>query len=387
MGQAEEIQQRQEYQKRERQGQVLSTRPARGDQYTQAHIQMVETMTISPLTPPLIPQVESTIFRDCTMVRDNFNIQMISPLRFELDSMSHKCENSQDNHNTRIECTKRPALSTSGMENIISIAPSDNDKEAAIAPSDIGEEAAVDPIRNITGDNDYTEQHPLISIDLESVAGSLISMNNIIRENSLNCNMSDPIINLSKHTLTEPEKQILSKGLTFVPTTQPNSFNVKLELQRFFRKIRLKYHFRNRDYHPIQAATRFKPQSTFTPAAHMMSQRILAYEQVVLKETVELLNTHKYTKYNISRDERLALQSLSSNKTIVIKSADKGGAIVIQDTSDYVTQIKKQLRILENYKPIGRNPTLEIKLCIEELTKRGLDSGFFKSIGIRISKQ
>ena len=45
---------------------------------------------------------------------------------------------------------------------------------------------------------------------------------------------------------------------------------------------------------------------------------------------------------NLSKNEREALDKLKRNQSIVIKIADKGGAIVVMDRSEYTELIKKR---------------------------------------------
>ena len=47
--------------------------------------------------------------------------------------------------------------------------------------------------------------------------------------------------------------------------------------------------------------------------------------------------------HNLTRDENLALKSLSQKKAIVIKPADKGGAVVVLNTTDYIKEGLRQL--------------------------------------------
>ena len=48
-------------------------------------------------------------------------------------------------------------------------------------------------------------------------------------------------------------------------------------------------------------------------------------------------------KYNnLTKEERSALYNLKNDKNIVLKSADKGSAVVVWDTDDYIKEAEKQ---------------------------------------------
>ncbi|KAL2083743.1 hypothetical protein ACEWY4_021516 [Coilia grayii] len=63
-----------------------------------------------------------------------------------------------------------------------------------------------------------------------------------------------------------------------------------------------------------------------------------------------------FTHNNITSAERKALKELQNNIDIVIKPADKGGAIVIQDAHDYTTEAFRQLNDVSFYKQLPENP-------------------------------
>ena len=67
-----------------------------------------------------------------------------------------------------------------------------------------------------------------------------------------------------------------------------------------------------------------------------------------------------------SYKERAAIQSFKRNKNIIIKPADKGGATLILNRSDYIKEGKNQLNHQQNYQPLSLDPTKNFKL---ELTK------------------
>ena len=61
--------------------------------------------------------------------------------------------------------------------------------------------------------------------------------------------------------------------------------------------------------------------------------------------------------HNITHDENTALNSLLNNHDIVIKPADKGGAIVILNRADYIAEGERQLSDLGFYNPLDLDPT------------------------------
>ena len=65
---------------------------------------------------------------------------------------------------------------------------------------------------------------------------------------------------------------------------------------------------------------------------------LLNQEQIVDKHT-----PCKNLKFNLTKEERSAKCSLSQNRNIIIKKADKGSAVVIQNRSDYIKEGLRQL--------------------------------------------
>ena len=62
-------------------------------------------------------------------------------------------------------------------------------------------------------------------------------------------------------------------------------------------------------------------------------------------------NIPKPKFHNLTKGERQALHSLQNNPEIVIKPADKGGCIVLQNTLDYIQECLRQLSDTNFYEP------------------------------------
>ena len=68
-----------------------------------------------------------------------------------------------------------------------------------------------------------------------------------------------------------------------------------------------------------------------------------------------LKNTHN-CKSNLTPEERIALNNLSSREDIVIHKADKGGKIVIMDRDTYISSCEQHLASGHFYEKLTSNP-------------------------------
>ena len=150
-------------------------------------------------------------------------------------------------------------------------------------------------------------------------------------------------INLSTLQPAPAQISLLDKGLTFIPAphriqpckiTECRDRNVRnLKLRDFFRN-------RNSDYDPKAFKNLFKPKSTWLPPEKGLTQEAKRASAKILSFTRKIITDHKETtpkgefltvphlKNNLTSEEIAALRDLRNNKNIVIKPADKGGAIV-----------------------------------------------------------
>ena len=76
---------------------------------------------------------------------------------------------------------------------------------------------------------------------------------------------------------------------------------------------------------------------------------------------------------NLSSEERVAIRSLVDDRSIVIKKADKGSAVVVWETDCYVKEAQKQLGYENIYKKVN---------CKEKLLSGLVDksNSFFKEL-------
>ncbi|XP_078524937.1 uncharacterized protein LOC144798025 [Lissotriton helveticus] len=188
------------------------------------------------------------------------------------------------------------------------------------------------------------------------------------------------IFKITFRSVQQSEKKVLSKGLGFVPTNQPNVFNVKSELYAFFQKIHPKYFFRNSDTNLKKSLTGLRILSTCFPPTYAMSNTTLVYENMVQRDVSKILDSYKHSVQNITKLERAALVSLKNNNDIVIKAADKGGTIVIQDATAYKTEIQQQLQDGISYARLRTDPSKDLAAEIFTFTSEALELGFLSKL-------
>lgn len=182
------------------------------------------------------------------------------------------------------------------------------------------------------------------------------------------------MFNLSSKTLDQFHLSILNRGLSFVPTNHLKKFDIKVDLFKFFRQLRLREFFDNgteQDDLNSQTASNteesrkvFRGKSLFMPPVNR-NNSIETYCRLVEQEVDAFLNENQRSAYNnLSKEEKKALEDLKSDDSIVIKPADKGGATVVMNKIDYVEECVRQLSDRNFYEVLPDNPTQAFKCMI-----------------------
>ena len=194
--------------------------------------------------------------------------------------------------------------------------------------------------------------HPQNTTTTSSVDIALDTLNS--NNHSNQSSLGQLVVNLSDYTLTHHEEVILAKGMKFCPTPgEPNFGELREDLNKFYMKIRCKLFFDNmaeedkylassrpsQDPNGPFCDTQFKEPSKWKPPP------VTSLEVFSRQNEIGLLqNKVPPSKFdNLTRDEKKTLKSLSLNKAIVIKNADKGGAVVVLNTTDYIKEGLRQL--------------------------------------------
>ena len=125
-------------------------------------------------------------------------------------------------------------------------------------------------------------------------------------------------------------------------------------------------------YDDIQSMSKFKSRSIWKPPYGSNNlESFLSITDVMLQRS----STRRSFKQNISELEREALKTLSKQRDIVIKPADKGGSIVIQNTMDYMSEANRQLGDKVTYKKLDHNPNKTHLEKIQGVLNRMINNG------------
>lgn len=227
------------------------------------------------------------------------------------------------------------------------------------------------------------------------------------------------IYNLSSHVLTGAELALLRKGLSFSPSIGPNQFGLFKDLNKFIRTLTLRRHYSqetgldldapvpsstsdvtqpidedilsilqdlwlegNSDVplsglllDPEISHTNLKPVSTFNPT-QSKGPYIETYYQAVYRDFTKLCKNRKRICNNLSSEEKQALKDLTVNKDIIVKQADKGGSLVLQNRSDYIKEGYRLLSDPTTYVALPSDPLPnfqpELKTLVEEAWRDGI---------------
>ena len=197
-----------------------------------------------------------------------------------------------------------------------------------------------------------------------------------------NKHISHNIVNLTNTELSQSQKMLLEKGLSFVPT--PNTVSLRTAYNSFCdfkRRMLIQYHFR--DHHndtiPIfRLRSKWEPPETH----NIIIQNYLTNVWHDILNLFTLPMNISKNSANITLPEKQALEELQSINDITIKRADKGGRIVLMPNEMYTTEAYRQLNdpLYYTEQPIDHTGTLayEITTFLTHLhTKKIIDNDLF----------
>lgn len=107
----------------------------------------------------------------------------------------------------------------------------------------------------------------------------------------------------------------------------------------------------------------FSPPIPTAPAVNI-------FKDLVLKDLVKLPPKKNFNQ-SFSME---GFKSLCDRKDLVVRPANKGGAIVVLDQSDYVNEMHRKLSYQDTYKELSNNPTSAFKKELNQLILKGFNS-------------
>ena len=122
--------------------------------------------------------------------------------------------------------------------------------------------------------------------------------------------------------------------LKFTPTPRSDHVELKLDIKKFCRKLRLIEYTADTDGNSNDISLEKNP-STFTPEAHrdVILDMYIDFISKYLFE--EILRDQNKSRPNLRQNKWQALLELKEDKNLVRKECDKGGACVIMDKQFY----------------------------------------------------
>ncbi len=195
------------------------------------------------------------------------------------------------------------------------------------------------------------------------------------RQKRIELNNED-ITHLSQHVVTLGTEQLdhatirlLSKGLSFCPTPQsPSPISTLTDWYLFERRIRLAHFF---ILHPPESNSSDSSIEMVTDSFNIPSKKCWippkdtdwTLEGYISTTRTDITDQPIHTTkpfLNLTTEERTALKTLQNRKDIVIKPADKGGAVVIWPLNQYVLEADRQLNNQQHYTILPADTTLEV---------------------------
>ncbi|XP_041420516.1 uncharacterized protein LOC108704894 [Xenopus laevis] len=115
-----------------------------------------------------------------------------------------------------------------------------------------------------------------------------------------------------------------------------------------------------------EKSTIFRAKSDFDPVVPNISLRTYS---CMIDAAVADFPQQVQHRGNLTKEERIALKSLQKNTDIIVKPADKGGAVVVMDYDYYRSEILSQLSDVKCYRRLNFDPTSTFQAQLGKLLR------------------
>lgn len=159
----------------------------------------------------------------------------------------------------------------------------------------------------------------------------------------------------------------MNKGLKFTPSPKPNPGELRHNISKFCRRLRLKEY-----YHGSENTddSLIRNEGTFNPPRGR--NRTL---DVVIDNIMRIPVTRNgKQKCNLTKDQLKALNDLQNMSGIIIKEADKGKAVVVMDEAYYREKITQMLQDNTTYQHLQTNEDTNILRKLDSLIESSPNS-------------
>ena len=159
---------------------------------------------------------------------------------------------------------------------------------------------------------------------------------------------------MSNTTLSKCQTSILLRGLKLTPTPQSNSIQLTCDLKTFAHKLRLTEYFDDHNVTTIDQKNESLVQgkSMFYPPRNRNKE---LETHISFINNIDIANEKSNKKSNFSPKEWTELRNLTNQPDIVIKEADKGGAVTVLSKNHYRAMIYEHLSNEKPYQKLDKN--------------------------------
>ena len=174
-----------------------------------------------------------------------------------------------------------------------------------------------------------------------------------------NVGWNDIVKNISNVPVTATEAQLLGKGKKFCPVElDPPVVRMQSELNRFYRMLRISWHFDGQEDNRSNLEREFYHKSTWEPPKACKEIENFIEK---MQENFDKWTPPKYIRDNLTKEERSILKNIQTEHDIVYKWEDKGPSFTKMSKDQYLKAGEEELNNESVYKKFEEDLSDEVK--------------------------